>query len=83
MMDQTDAVRAKLPFHNVKKQLAEARKATIPTAPATMEETICNLELEFYPQTYQDMYLGSAEYITKSKYFSFLLVVPNYLTFQH
>jgi len=69
MMDQTDAVREKLPFHNVKKQLSEARKATIPTAPPTMEETICNLELGFYPQTYQDMYFGSADYTSRSKPF--------------
>jgi hypothetical protein len=70
MTNQSDAVRAALPFDKVKKQLGEARKSTVPTAPSTMAETITNLEMAYYPQTYQDMYLGSAEYIQRSKFFS-------------
>lgn len=67
MMQQTDAVRVKLPFHKVKKQLAEARKATVPKSPPSIEETICNLELGLYPQGYQDMFFGSADYTSTSK----------------
>jgi hypothetical protein len=70
MNGQSDGVRAALPFHNVKKQLASARKSIVPTAPSTMAETITNLELAYYPQVYQDMYLGSAEYIQRSKFIS-------------
>ena len=69
MMQQTDAVRVKLPFHKVKKQLAEARKATVPKSPPSIEETICNLELGLYPQAYQDMFFSSAEYTSTSKTF--------------
>jgi len=83
MMDQNDAVRARLPFHKVKKQLADARKSTIPTSPASMEETICNLELGFYPQTYQDMYFGSADYTTKGKilFFQHILLTSFHCTY--
>ena len=68
MVDQPQAVRAELPWHRMKKTLEEARKRTVPAAPASLAETIANLELSCYPHTYQDMYLGSAQYTDRRKY---------------
>jgi len=62
MVGQGEAVRAILTFAKVRKMLSDARKVNIPTAPASMEEAITNFELSAYPQVFQDMYLGSAEY---------------------
>lgn len=62
LVGQSDAVRALLPFGRLRKIMADARKLSIPPAPDSMADAIANFELAMYPQVFQDMYLGSAEY---------------------
>lgn len=56
MLNERPWVKANTSFKTAKRAMENARKAAIPTCPATLEETIEGLRHQRFPPLYQDMF---------------------------
>jgi len=62
MGQQSEDVRSQLTYQSARRSMATARKASIPSSPATIEEVIEGFNKNMYPPLYQDMFLGSVSH---------------------
>ena len=62
MLQESEKVRSMLTFEVARRAMINARKATIPTSPNTIEEVIESLEERRHPPLYQDMYAGHVKH---------------------
>lgn len=68
MGQQSTDVRTELTFQSARRSMATARKASIPSSPATIEEVIDGFNKHIYPPLYQNMFVGSVSHEFSGKF---------------